>query len=104
MMRAHEVVYDPLSHVAMAAGPLTAGRLVVVGRDVLELDVVAGDDLSVRARDDQIVVETLNDRLLELRRDGETLRVLTEFRTEAEVEVGGLKEGEPVQPEFDGGT
>ena len=101
MMRANEVVYDPLSHVAFAAGPVTADRLVLVGRDVVELDVVAGDDLSVRARDDQIVVETLNEHLLELRRDGDTLRVLTEFRPETPVEVGGLKEGEPVQPVFD---
>ena len=101
MMRSNEVVYLPGEGVVHAAGPLSAHRMVVAARDVRDLQVVAGEGASVRAWPDKVRVETLTRNLLRLERVGDTVRVSTQIEPDAPVETGGLKDGEPVHPEFD---
>jgi len=82
------------------AGAGTDGeyRLAVQGVDTF--DVVAGDDLRVRSRrPGSIEVESLVEPPLIVRElPDATVRVRTTFGPDADVEVGGLKQGEPVRP------
>jgi hypothetical protein len=105
MMKAREVVYVPTEGTVYAAGPATGDDLEPVVQRASDLDVIGGDDIRVRAQGGRVTVESLTNHPLLVRvvgperdRQDPTVRVRTQFSPEAEVVVGGLKQGRPVRP------
>lgn len=102
MMKATRAAFVPATGAVYAANDRTGEELRAVDVTVAGLDVIAGDDVRVRANGDGVEVEPLTDHHLLLRRvergsGGAILRVRTEFEPAGDVEVGGVKEGEPLR-------
>jgi len=102
MMKATRAAFVPATGAVYAANDRTGEELQRVAATVDGLDVIAGDDVRVRANGDGVEVEPLTDHHLLLRRvergsGGSILRVRTEFEPAGGVEVGGVKEGEPLR-------
>jgi len=101
MMEANRVRFDrDAGGMVYVAGTGTGGEYRLAVQGVETFDVVAGDDIRVRSRRvGSIEVESLSEPALLVRElPDRTVRVRTTFGQDAAVEVGGLKEGEPVRP------
>ena len=105
-MKATEVVFDREPRAVRAVGPTYGGGesgdepVLVAHAD--DIDIVAAEDIRVRTRGETVLVESLGDRPLLLRwapnTDRRVMRIRTEFEPDAEVEIGGLKDGQPISP------
>lgn len=65
------------------------GKKKTFAEDITRLDLVAGDDVSVRVDQEVVHVEALTAEPLIVRRDEHEVQVLTMLKPDAEVEVDG---------------
>lgn len=96
-MKASRAVWNPVEQELYAANPDSVDELRRIAGTVTEFDIVAGDDVRVLATEGRVEVEPLNEYPLLLRDVGDgTVRAWTQFEPDSEVEIGGIKRGEPM--------
>lgn len=97
-MKTSRAVWNPLEQELYAAPPGGDTDVRRIHGAVSSLDIIAGDDIRVTATGGRVDIQPLTDHPLLLRDvgDGE-VRVRTQFEPDADIVIGELKHGEPMQ-------